>query len=149
MATKILMVCLGNICRSPLAQGILEKKVDPKKIIVDSAGTGGYHLGKPPDPRSISIALKNGIDISGQRCRKFSPQDFDRFDHIYAMDRSNFRNIIAHATNKTDKAKVRLLLDALGSKNQEVPDPYYDDNDGFEKVFALINAACDALAAKL
>jgi protein-tyrosine phosphatase len=149
MTTKILMVCLGNICRSPLAQGILEKKVDPKKVIVDSAGTGGYHLGKPPDPRSISIALKNGIDISNQRCRKFSPHDFDRFDRIYAMDMSNYKNIIAHATNKSHKAKVRLLLDELGSQNREVPDPYYGGDDGFAKVFAIIDAACDALAAKL
>jgi protein-tyrosine phosphatase len=149
MTTKILMVCLGNICRSPLAQGILEKKVDPKKIIVDSAGTGGYHLGKPPDPRSIAIALKNGIDISNQRCRKFTPQDFERFDRIYAMDRSNYKNIIALATNKSDKAKVRLLLDELGPENREVPDPYYLGDAGFAEVFALIDTACDALTAKL
>ncbi len=143
------MVCLGNICRSPLAQGILEKKVDPKKIVVDSAGTGRYHLGKPPDPRSISIALKYGIDISGQRCGKFSPNDFDRFDFIYAMDLSNYRNIIALAKDKSESDKVRLLLDVMGPENREVPDPYYDGESGFEKVFTLIDAACDALVAKL
>ena len=89
MKTKVLMVCLGNICRSPLAEGILASKVDSNLVLVDSAGTAGYHIGNPPAPRSIAIALKYGIDISQQRCRKFSVSDFEDFDFIYVMDESN------------------------------------------------------------
>lgn len=142
------MVCLGNICRSPLAEGILQNKVDPDKVFVDSAGTGGYHIGSKPDSRSIAVGLKYNIDISHQRCRKFSVDDFDEFDVIYVMDLSNYGNVIALARNEHQKNKVRLLLDEVDSKQKEVPDPYYDDN-GFEHVFHLIDKACTVIAKKM
>ena len=148
MAIKVLMVCLGNICRSPLAEGILQNKVDSDKIHVDSAGTGGYHIGNKPDHRSIEVGKRYGIDIGHQRCRQFTKADFDAFDVIYAMDRSNYGNIIALAQNEHHKNKVKLLLEVLDSSTTEVPDPYYDDN-GFEHVFHLIDEACTVIAKKL
>ncbi|MEM9141403.1 MAG: low molecular weight protein-tyrosine-phosphatase [Bacteroidota bacterium] len=146
MPTKILMVCLGNICRSPLAEGILRSKVDPEHIFVDSAGTGGYHIGNPPDPRSIAVAKKFGLDISRQRCRKFTKEDFDQFDIIYAMDRSNYDHLVAMARNTADREKVKMLLDEVHGKTREVPDPYYGPGDGFEHVFRLIDGACTQIA---
>ena len=104
------MVCLGNICRSPLAEGILKSKVYSFKTFVDSAGTGGYHIGKKPDVRSIAIANLNGLDITDQRARKFTVEDYDNFDIIYAMDNSNFDDILSLARNDADKAKVKLIL---------------------------------------
>lgn len=142
------MVCLGNICRSPLAEGILKSKVDPDTVYVDSAGTGGYHIGNPPDPRSIEVARNHGLDIEKQRCRQFSSADFENFDLIYAMDRSNYANIVALASSPTEKDKVKLLLEEVELSTKEVPDPYWDD-DGFEKVYQLIDTACDAIAKKL
>jgi len=149
MDTKILMVCLGNICRSPLAEGILKHKVDPKKIFIDSAGTAGYHTGNAPDPRSIAVAKKYGIDISNQVCRKFTPKDFVNFDIIYAMDKSNYANIISQGKSQQEIDKVRLLLDEIDLNVNEVPDPYYDADEGFEKVFHLIDKACTAIVGKL
>ena len=148
MKTNVLMVCLGNICRSPLAEGILKSKVDPDTVYVDSAGTGGYHIGNPPDPRSIEVARNHGLDIEKQRCRQFSSADFENFDLIYAMDRSNYANIVALASSPTEKDKVKLLLEEVELSTKEVPDPYWDD-DGFEKVYQLIDMACDAIAKKL
>jgi len=148
MATKVLMVCLGNICRSPLAEGILQSKVDRDAVFVDSAGTAGYHIGSRPDSRSIAVGLKYNIDISQQCCRKFSAQDFKEFDFIYVMDYSNYENVIALAQNDKEKAKVKLILHELDSGSNEVPDPYYDD-DGFESVFHLIDVACNSIADKL
>lgn len=149
MTTKILMVCLGNICRSPLAQGILEDIADPEQVVVDSAGTGGFHIGEKPDSRSIAIAKKHGIDISHQRCRKFSVQDFEKFDIIYAMDKSNYGNIIAKARNAEDVKKVKLLLAETTSSQHEVPDPYYGGADGFENVFNMIEKACTSIVQKM
>ncbi|MFX0556810.1 low molecular weight protein-tyrosine-phosphatase [Maribacter sp. CXY002] len=149
MKTKVLMVCLGNICRSPLAEGILKNKLNPDMFFVDSAGTGGYHIGNAPDPRSIAVARKYGIDISNQVCRKFSPNDFAEFDIIYAMDKSNYGTIIAQSKNKADADKVRLLLSELDVHTIEVPDPYYDADEGFEKVYHLIDTACTAIANKI
>ena len=146
---KVLMVCLGNICRSPLAEGILKSKVDATKIEVDSAGTAGYHVGNLPDSRSIKVAKDNGLDISDQRCRKFTVADFDSFDLIYAMDKSNYSNIIALARNKEDTEKVRLLLSEINLDIEEVPDPYYDSKDGFKKVYHMIDQACQVIAARL
>ncbi len=143
------MVCLGNICRSPLAESILQNKIDPEKVLVDSAGTGGYHVGNPPDPRSVAIARKNGINIEKQRCRKFQAADFSKFDVIYAMDQSNYYDIIALARNDLDIQKVKLLLEEVDLPEKEVPDPYYDKEDGFEKVYRLIDKACEAIAAQL
>ena len=149
MKTKVLMVCLGNICRSPLAEGILASKVDSEKVYVDSAGTAGYHVGNPPDPRSIAVAKTHGLNISHQSCRKFSVEDFDEFDHIYVMDISNHANVLSLATSEKDASKVKLLLSELDGNVKEVPDPYYGGDDGFEKVYQLIDAACDEIAKKL
>ena len=146
---KVLMVCLGNICRSPLAEGILKSKVDATNIYVDSAGTAGYHVGNAPDPRSIKVAHEHGIDISSQVCRKFTVSDFDTFDLIYVMDKSNYGNIIHLARRKEDAEKVKLLLSELNTEHIEVPDPYYDAEDGFENVFQMIDKACNIIAARL
>jgi protein-tyrosine phosphatase len=149
MGTKILMVCLGNICRSPLAEGILKDKIDNDLILVDSAGTANYHIGKRPDHRSITVAKKYGIDISGQKCRQLTGRDLEEFDRIYAMDRENYKNILTLSKNREEQQKVRLLLHHTTFADQEVPDPYYGDDDGFEKVFRLIDSACDIIAAEL
>ncbi len=143
------MVCLGNICRSPLAEGILKSKVNPAKVYVDSAGTAGYHVGDSPDQRSIAVAQKHNIDISSQKCRQFSKIDFQKFDYIYAMDNSNFSNIVRLASSKEDERKVRLLLDEVDLDLNEVPDPYYGGTDGFEKVYEMVDLACEAVAKKL
>ena len=143
------MVCLGNICRSPLAEGILKSKVDQNQVEVESAGTAGFHIGKRPDLRSIAVAQKHGLNIRNQRCRKFSRQDFSDFNYIYAMDRSNFRNIISMAKNEEDIKKVKLLLDEINIDLKEVPDPYYDEEEGFEKVYTLIDKACNVIANQL
>ncbi|OOQ60652.1 low molecular weight protein-tyrosine-phosphatase [Mucilaginibacter pedocola] len=135
---KILMVCLGNICRSPLAEGIMQHLADKEGLDwqVDSAGTGHWHVGSPPDRRSIRAAADQGVDISKQVCRVFRPTDFDEFDLILVMDRNNLSDIMAKARNDRQRAKVRLLLD-----NDIVPDPYYDDTQ-FAPVFKLIEAGC-------
>jgi len=148
MKTTILMVCLGNICRSPLAEGILKSKLDHDSFFIDSAGTGGYHIGSKPDHRSIAVAEKYGIAISEQRCRKFSIEDFTAFDFIYVMDQSNYDHITSLTSKKEQRDKVQLLLKAADLSTTEVPDPYHDD-DGFEFVFHLIDEACEVLAKKL
>ncbi len=143
------MVCLGNICRSPLAEGILQSKTDSNSVFVDSAGTAGFHVGNPPDKRSIDIAKKYGIDISNQKCRKFSKSDFNKFDCIYVMDYSNYENVIALTEHDIQKQKVKLLLTEGTSNNHEVPDPYYGGIQGFDNAFRLIDNACDNIAHKL
>lgn len=132
-----------------MAEGILKSKLDKETIQVDSAGTASYHIGKKPDSRSISIAKKYGIDISQQRCRQFTAKDFDEYDLIYAMDRSNYENIVALAENENAIAKVNLLLHRSNVTSKEVPDPYYGGEDGFEEVFQLIDAACNLIAQNI
>lgn len=131
-----------------MAEGILQSKVDSEKVFVDSAGTGGYHVGNPPDTRSIAVARKFGLNIEKQRCRKLSRADLGKFDVIYAMDKSNYRNILALANSPVEAAKVKMLLEAANLPTKEVPDPYWDD-DGFEKVYHLIDAACTVIAKKI
>ncbi|WP_339873584.1 low molecular weight protein-tyrosine-phosphatase [Olleya marilimosa] len=148
--TKILMVCLGNICRSPLAEGILQSKVDNNLFVVDSAGTSSYHIGNKPDPRSIAIAKKKGIDITNQQARQFVKQDFLDFDIIYAMDNSNYNNIIALAENDKQKSKVNLILnESYPEQNLDVPDPYYGGDKGFETVFNMLDEACNKIKLRL
>ncbi len=143
------MVCLGNICRSPLAQGILQSKVNSEAIFVDSAGTAAYHVGNLADERSIDVAHKYGIDITNQRARKFVVKDFDTFDVIYAMDASNYDNILSLARNNEDEQKVKMILNELQpNENNSVPDPYYGGNQGFENVFKMLNEACEIIAKK-
>lgn len=148
--TRVLMVCLGNICRSPLAEGILKAKTFLKGVIVDSAGTSSYHIGNPPDKRSVEIAKKNNIDITEQRGRKFIVSDFDNFDIIYAMDSSNYRNILSLARNENDKQKVRIILNELfPNENLDVPDPYNGGEHGFKVVYDMLNEACDEIVKKI
>ena len=147
---KVLMVCLGNICRSPLAHGILESKLPSNSFYVDSAGTANYHVGDSPDHRSVAVAKLNGIDISGQRGRQFKVADFDDFDYIFTMDDSNYQNVIHLARNSQDIAKVKPILEVLDQKSYTfVPDPYYGDMSNFQEVFELLNDACDSLSKQL
>ncbi len=146
------MVCLGNICRSPLAEGVLQEKLNRKglDIKVDSAGTGGWHVGQGPDLRAIAIANKYGVDISNQKARQFSSTDFEEFDIIYAMDSSNLSDIVSLAKSSEDIEKVRLILDELNvGNNNYVPDPYYGGDEGFEKVYELLDAACEIITKKM
>ena len=144
------MVCLGNICRSPLAEGILKHKTKNLSIFIDSAGTASYHIGSLPDSRSIKIASKYGIDLTGQRARQFLEKDFDEFDKIYAMDTDNYANIIALARNQSDKNKVDVILNELYPESySSVPDPYYGAGDGFQTVYDMLDKACDKIVDKL
>ena len=144
------MVCLGNICRSPLAEGILKSKVDASKVFVDSAGTGHWHVGDEPDQRSIAVAKRYNIDITTQRGRQFSAKDFDDFDLIYVMDNSNKENVLALAENDTHRQKVKLILDEIfPGENVDVPDPYFGGNAGFENVFKMLDEACEQIAQRL
>ncbi|MFC4740640.1 low molecular weight protein-tyrosine-phosphatase [Flavobacterium ponti] len=146
---KVVMVCLGNICRSPLAEGILQSKVS-ENIFVDSAGTADYHVGELPDKRSIAVAQKHGIDISKQRCNHFTSKHFEEFDYIYVMDKSNYENVIQLAPSEETKQKVKLILnESHPNQNLEVPDPYYGGDDGFENVFQMLDEACEVIANKL
>ena len=139
---KILIVCLGNICRSPLAQGILNAKVNHLNIKVDSAGTANYHIGDPPDPRIIAVGLKNNIDIREQITRQFSVNDFKVFSHIYVMDNNNHEDLILLASSMEEQLKVNYIL-----PNQEnVPDPYYGGKEGFDQCFSLLENACERIA---
>ncbi|MAB49761.1 MAG: protein-tyrosine-phosphatase [Flavobacteriaceae bacterium] len=148
--TRILMVCLGNICRSPLAHGILESKLNTSEFYVDSAGTAAYHVGHQPDHRSIKVARNNGIDISHQTARQFKTSDFDLFGYIYAMDSSNYTNIISLARNNSDIGKVKLFLEENPNiSNKNVPDPYYGDMSDFEYVFDLIETTSAIIAKQL
>ncbi len=144
------MVCLGNICRSPLAEGILASKLPKDKFFVDSAGTGNWHVGKNPDARSIATAKKNGIDISKQKGQLFNKSHFDDFDYIYVMDSSNYEDVIELAPNKEAKQKVKLILNELfPDENVDVPDPYYGLQNGFDMAFEMLNESCDIISKKL
>ncbi len=144
---NVLMVCLGNICRSPLAEGILKSKVNVDQVFIDSAGTGSWHIGELPDIRSIQVAKKNNINITNQRCRQFVVEDFDEFDLIFVMDNSNYETVISLARNDSDKQKVNLILNQIyPGNNLDVPDPYYDESRGFDRVFEMLNNACDRIA---
>lgn len=144
------MVCLGNICRSPLAHGILESKLPSDQFYIDSAGTANYHVGDSPDHRSIAVAKQNGIDISNQRGRQFNVSDFDTFDYIFTMDDSNYQNIIALARNHNDTTKVKRILEVDESiQLTHVPDPYYGDISDFENVFQILDKVCIILSKRL
>lgn len=149
MSKKVLMVCLGNICRSPLAEGILKSKVG-KDVIVDSAGTAGYHIGSLPDKRSIEVAKLNDVDITDQRARKVSTSDFEEYDFIYAMDEENYNNLIDMAKNEDQRNKVKMIMNELHPKeNIDVPDPYYGGDHGFQHVYKMLDEATDIILEKL
>lgn len=142
---RILMVCLGNICRSPLAHGIMQSVVDKNGLDwqIDSAGTGDWHIGQAPDRRSIAVAKENGIDISGQKAQHFTYELFDRYDHILVMDKNNYLDVLDLARTAEDQQKVALFL-----PNGIVPDPYLDDAM-FEPVFEMVKIRCDQLLIEL
>ncbi|TXG39872.1 low molecular weight phosphotyrosine protein phosphatase [Seonamhaeicola maritimus] len=143
------MVCLGNICRSPLAEGILKSKL-PDSFLVDSAGTANYHAGNQPDKRSIAVARKYGLDISHLKGRQFTVNDFDLFDFIYVMDGSNYQNVNKLARNQKDIDKVEMILNLVyPNQNYDVPDPYYGGERGFENVYKMLDEACSIIAENL
>ena len=144
------MVCLGNICRSPLAEGILKSKTSPESVFVDSAGTTAYHIGNKPDQRSINVAAKYGLDISSQRARKVSVKDFDTFDRIFAMDQSNYDHLLLLARTDLDISKIKLILnEAHPNQNRSVPDPYDGESSGFENVYSMLDEACECILKKI
>lgn len=150
MPVKILMVCLGNICRSPLAEGILQSKLPKERFEVDSAGTGSWHVGQEPDKRSVLIAKSKGLDITYQRGRQIKVSDFEIFDYIYVMDLSNYQNVTALAPHEEAKSKVQMILNELfPGENVDVPDPYFGGQSGFEQVFKMLDEACEIIARKL
>ena len=150
MPVKILMVCLGNICRSPLAEGILAAKLPKDKFTVDSTGTGSWHIGRAPDERSIAVAKKNKLDISRQKGRQITTSDFDAFDYIYVMDNSNYWDVVQLVNNHEQTEKVHLILDELfPNENVDVPDPYFGLPNGFNTVYKMLDEACDVIAKKL
>ena len=146
------MVCLGNICRSPLAHGLLREKIKINNInaSVDSAGTSNYHIGEPPDYRMIMTAKSNSIVIEDLKARQFTIKDFDEFDLIYVMDRKNYDNVIKLAENNVQKEKVKMILNEITQgMNHNVPDPYYGGDNGFEEVFSMLDQATDKIINNL
>jgi len=147
---SVLFVCLGNICRSPLAEGVFRAVLTEqgKDLALDSAGTGGWHAGEQPDGRSIAVAAQHGVDISGQRARKVLPEDFSRFDLILGMDKANVRDLKALAPPAA-RDRVHLYLDFATGKAGDVPDPYYEGAEAFASVYRMIREASEALAKRL
>lgn len=148
---KILMVCLGNICRSPLAEGILQSKANKLglPIQVDSAGTANYHVGEAPHHSSQLVAKQNGVDISQQKCRQFKKTDFENFDKIYVMDSSNYDDVKRMAGNYFNANKIDLILNELyPHENREVPDPWYGGMEDFKKVYKMLDDTCDMIIKK-
>jgi len=143
---KILMVCLGNICRSPLAEGIMKETVTREGLDweIDSAGTSGWHIGESPHDGSIAVARQNGIDLSQQRSRKFSSSDFNTFDLIIPMDKENMKDLLALASNESERKKIRMMMDFVyPGENIDIPDPYYDGS--FGRVFDMLKEACQII----
>ena len=148
---KILFVCLGNICRSPLAEGIMLKLISDKNlsIEIDSAGTSNFHVGETPDYRTVLNAKKHDVDLTPLKARQFSEKDFEDFDSIYVMDKSNMTNVLALAKNEEQEQKVELFLNTLfPNQNMEVPDPYFGGEEGFEHVFNLVYSTCEKMIEK-
>lgn len=147
---KLLFVCLGNICRSPLAEGIMKHKIAEQGLDweVDSAGTGGWHAGDLPDSRSIQVAKKHGVDLTYQRARKLRSIDYEAFDRIYVMDSMNYQDV-KRLANEDEYHKIELIMNEVEPhRNINVPDPYYGEGDGFEHVFQMLDRACDAIIKK-
>lgn len=145
---RILLVCLGNICRSPMAEGVLRHLARERgiRIVTDSAGTGDYHVGEPPDARAQAAMLRNGLDISDLRARQFEKADFDRFDLLLAMDADNLRNMRRLAPSPEHASKAMLIMDhAPAHPLREVPDPYYGGDEGFDTVYRMLIQACGNL----
>lgn len=151
MGVKVLMVCLGNICRSPMAHGLLWHKVQVAGLDwqVDSAGTNGWHEGELPDPRAIACMKRHGIDITYQRARLVVSDDLQEFDLIYAMDKAVYDDVVALAQNEEEEQKIKLLMNEVNpGSNADVPDPYYGEDTGFEHVYKLLDTATDKVIEK-
>ncbi|MEX1191786.1 MAG: low molecular weight protein-tyrosine-phosphatase [Brumimicrobium sp.] len=149
---KILMVCLGNICRSPMADGLLRKKIKEQGLNaeVDSAGTGDWHVGEAPDDRMRETGKKFGVPIDELRGRQFKVADYDNFDRIYVMDQSNYKNVLALARNQEDRDKVELILNVSNpGKDLEVPDPYFGGDEGFKNIFKMLDEATDFIVEEI
>lgn len=150
---KVLFVCLGNICRSPTAQGVFESLVKDKGIsgefLIDSAGTHGYHVGRSPDPRSTETAMLHGIDISSQKCRQVHEVDFEIFDLVIAMDSSNYENLINICPREYHHKVTKLLKFSENKEIKDVPDPYHFSDDGFEDVYEIIRSGCVGLLQEI
>lgn len=147
---KILMVCLGNICRSPLAEGILRSKISEKHAVA-SAGTISFHEGSPPDKRSTKIAKEYGVDISHQRANYFTEKHLEDFDKIFCMDLKNLEDVLSKAKSEEQRNKVSLIMEEAGvlsDEKIEVPDPYYGDMSDFEMVYQMLDQACEAIVKK-
>ncbi len=143
------MICLGNICRSPMAEGIMRSKIEKNNLTakVDSCGTANYHVGDYPDYRAQSTMKKHGIDISAHLGRQFQMDDFDTFDLIYTMDQNNFNHIFSLARNDAEQKKVKMIMnEVFPGENRDVPDPYYGTNEGFEETYKLLDLACEKIA---
>ncbi len=148
---RILMVCKGNICRSPLAQDLLASKASKAHLywLIDSAGTGNWHIGKLPDQRSIKVAESNDLDITDQRARQFSKDDFSKFDHIYVMEKENQKIVLSMAPSEKDQSKVELIMNELyPGQNLDVPDPFHDGKEQFDQVFKVLNQVTDEMIKK-
>lgn len=149
---KILFVCLGNICRSPLAEGIFTDKATKLglDVEVDSCGFESFHRGDPADPRSIAVAAAHGIDLTGHAARMFTPRDFDHYDRIYVMDRTNYNDVMGMARDSEDEKKVDFIMNLVTpGENRSVPDPWYGGKEGFEKVYHMLDLACDQLVKEI
>lgn len=149
---RILFVCLGNICRSPMAEGAFRHYSNELNVEVelDSCGTGDWHVGDPPDQRMQETALNHGVDIRDLRARQFQVEDFDRFDRIYVMDTENKANVLKYARNEDDEAKVKLMLNEIyPNENRSVPDPYFGGQQGFEEVYEMLMASAKKVLNEL
>jgi len=149
---KILFVCLGNICRSPLAEGILASKAAGRNLTVevDSAGFERFHRGDPADPRSVAVARAHGIDLNGHVARLFTPADFDHYDRIYVMDRTNYNDVMGVARDADDEKKVDFIMNMVSpGEDRHVPDPWYGGKEGFKKVFRMLDEACERLVEEI
>lgn len=154
MPVRVCFVCLGNICRSPTAEAAMRQLVATERlsdaIEIESAGTGDWHVGEPPDRRARAAAKRRGLDITG-RARRFIPKDFERFEYVVAMDRHNYRDLVDLAPDETARRRVRLFrdFDPDGPRNADVPDPYYGDGDGFETVLDICTSSCRGLLSHI
>ena len=150
---RIVFVCLGNICRSPLAEGVMRHLVSAAglsdRVSIDSAGTGAWHAGEPPDPRSVEAASRHGVSLEGQRARQVADSDYTDADWLLAMDASNLATLTRRAPTRAVRARVELLNGAPRGAREDVPDPYYGGDEGFEQVYAMVLRACERLLVQV
>lgn len=150
---RILMICLGNICRSPMAEGALRARVEAaglqRRVEVDSVGTGGWHAGNPPDPRAIACAARNGVDIGMLRARQLNAADFSHYDHLLCADADNLADVLARAPDAQSRKRVQLLSDFASAANAPVPDPYYGDDSDFDHAWSMVDGMAEAIVGRI